>query len=125
MSGFRPRRLSQPGLALMLASTAFPAMAQPYDGRGMWHGSWGWGHMVGGSLLMLLFWGGLITLVVLFVRGLTGRGREDGFPPAPMRSNALDILEERFARGEIGQEEFTERRQALLAARADGRAKAR
>jgi len=41
----------------------------------MWWGSgFGWGWMIFGSLMMLLFWGGLIALVVLAVRAFTGAG---------------------------------------------------
>lgn len=120
MNGCLPRPLAQPGLALALGAIALPATAQP-DGRmgGMWQGSWGWGHMVGGGLVMLLFWGGVIALVVLLIRWLAGRGREDRLLSSPPPATALGILEERFARGEIGQEEFAERRRALLAGRTD------
>lgn len=109
-------------------TTAFPADAQGYDHmglwNGMWNGGWGWGHMVVGSFMMLLFWGGLIALATLLVRGFAGEGRRDQMAPPP-RAAALDLLEERFARGEIGREEFEERRRVLLASRADAERKAR
>ena len=68
----------------------------------------GWGGggagLVGGGLLMLLFWGVLIVGVVVGVRWLwdqgrpaAGRGREE---------SSLEILKRRYARGEIGREEF-------------------
>jgi putative membrane protein len=67
--------------------------------------------MVIGSLMVLLFWGGLIVLIVFAIRwfgnSLPGRN------PPPGGKTALDILQERFARGEIDQAEFEERRRAL------------
>jgi putative membrane protein len=55
---------------------------------------------------MALVWFGLIMLVVWAVRG-----PED---TSPSRRSALEILEERFARGELDSEEFTARRQQLV-----------
>jgi putative membrane protein len=59
---------------------------------------------------MLPFWAGLILLVVWGVRAVSGDGRGGGRPD---RSNALRILEERFARGEIDRDEFEARRSVL------------
>ena len=74
---------------------------------------WGysWGGSVFGALMMLLFWGGLVALVVFAVRGWGGgpQGRT-GETRGP---DARAILEERFARGEISEEEFEERRRVL------------
>ena len=70
----------------------------------MWFGGW-WM-----ALWMLLIWAGLILLVVWGVRAVSGEGRGAG---RPGRSNALQILEERFARGEIDRDEFEERRSVL------------
>jgi putative membrane protein len=59
----------------------------------------GWSGFVLMLLTMILFWGGVITLVVVLLR------RHD----AP----ALRILEERLARGEIGTDEFDRVRKTL------------
>ena len=79
---------------------------------------WGWGNSgwnwVAMFLMMAVFWGGIIVLVVYAFRGWGGERtdrRRDG------RSDARDILEERFAKGEISQDEFEERRQVLEHAR--------
>jgi putative membrane protein len=74
----------------------------------MWGNGWGW---VFGALMMLVFWGGLIALVVFLVRG-SGRGSRGG-TEGPRGSDARVILEERFARGEISKEEFDERKRVL------------
>lgn len=70
---------------------------------------WGWrdGSWIG-LLFMVLFWVGVIALVVWGVRQ---GGSTPGAAAGPNR--ALDILEERFARGEIDLEEFELRRSAL------------
>ncbi len=80
------------------------------------YGIWGWGWMIFGSLMMIAFWGGLIALIVLAVRGLTGSGRRDSAPqpPAQIEPTALEILKIRYARGEITSEEYEQMRQTLL-----------
>ncbi len=79
----------------------------------MWDG-WGpsgWTGWLFMSLMMIVFWGGLIALVVWAIRTFAGpTGAERRGEPA---SDALGTLEQRFARGEIDQEEF-ERRRAVL-----------
>jgi putative membrane protein len=80
------------------------------------YGIWGLGWMIFGSLMMIVFWGGLIALIVLAVRGLTSSGKRDSGPQGPSRSEptALEILKIRYARGEITREEYEEMRQTLL-----------
>jgi putative membrane protein len=57
-------------------------------------------------LWMALFWIGVVLLIVWGVRQLTqdNRARAD---------RALEILEERYARGEIDRDELETRRQVL------------
>jgi putative membrane protein len=57
---------------------------------------------------MVVFWVGVIALVVWAVR------QSAATTTVPTPSRALDILEERFARGEIDLEEFESRRAALV-----------
>jgi putative membrane protein len=68
-------------------------------------GDWVWG-----GLMMLVFWGGLIALVVFLVRGYGPRyGRDE----KGSGSDAQEILAERFARGDITADEFQQRRRVL------------
>jgi putative membrane protein len=70
---------------------------------------WGWGWMFSGGLWMLLFWGGLIGLVVLALRGLAGGSLSQtnrGSTPHQSGPTPLEILQARYARGEISQEEY-------------------
>ncbi|WP_082140441.1 SHOCT domain-containing protein [Halomonas sp. PR-M31] len=69
---------------------------------------YGWGHMLFGGFMMVLFWGGLIALVIWLLRGL-GR-RDAGVQRQP---SALDLLQERYARGEIDEQEYEERKRVL------------
>ena len=100
--------------ALVVNVWALPVFAQGNVGREFYgHHDWGFGAMLFGGLMMVAFWGGIIVLIVFVVRGLGGGGpgRDDR---AIGRQSALDILQERYARGEIDHDEF-ERRKQLLA----------
>lgn len=93
-----------------LLASALPAHAQYYSDHGpmTWGWGWGWGHMIFGGVMMLLFWGAIVLLVVLIVRWFLGAGSQPSASKTP-----LDILKERFARGEIDKQEFEERKRAL------------
>jgi putative membrane protein len=68
--------------------------------------SFGWGSWLLGGLMMLLFWGGLILLVVLAVRAFTRSGNRSQNQIVTTPSNALEIVKNRYAQGEISKEEF-------------------
>jgi putative membrane protein len=69
----------------------------------MW-GVWGIGMM----LMMLVFWGVVIVGVVLAIRWLMAQSRD------PRKTDsALDILRQRYARGEISKEEFEAKKKDL------------
>lgn len=76
-----------------------------------WDGGWGIGGWLTMSLMMLVFWGGLVVLVVFLVRG-SDRSGAPSQTTTPGRG-ADQLLAERFARGEIDEEEFTRRREVL------------
>ena len=80
-------------------------------------GGWWYVLMV---LSFVLFWGVLITAIILFARsvGAGGRRYESG---APGHSVAEDLLAERFARGEIDENEYTARLAALRRGRGSPR----
>ncbi len=73
-----------------------------------WGGDWGMG--IFGGLSMILWWVLVIVAVVLLVRWLSGTGVGGG---RPQGDSALTILRERYARGEIGKEEFESRKRDL------------
>ena len=84
--------------------------AQAQSGRyGDWHmgpdmmGGWGMGWF--GGIFMLVFWILILVGLVFVIRWLvqtTSRGRNGG----QSGSRALDILKERYARGEIDKAQF-------------------
>lgn len=59
--------------------------------------------MLGG---MFLFWFVLIGLAVLLVRGLFQSNQKDHSGPANAPLSAQEILDQRYARGEITQEQY-------------------
>jgi putative membrane protein len=95
------------------SSLAIAQESPPYYGpQMMWGG--GWYGMIFGPVFMVLVLAGVIALVALLVRWLGGPwyGTQ---PPhhAPAGRMPVDILKERFARGEIDKNEFEERRRVL------------
>lgn len=74
----------------------------------------GWGDWLAMSLMMVAFWGLVIGGIVYVVR-TPGRPRDDR--PAADERTPGRILEERFARGEIDEEEFEQRRVTLTSSR--------
>lgn len=90
-----------------LGLIATPGVADTYEGFG--HMMWGGGFGMFGGLMMVAFWALIIGLIVLAVRGFSNR-RSTG-----NGQTATDVLRERYARGEIDEDEF-ERRLARLEA---------
>lgn len=74
------------------------------------------GQMMGGWAMMVILWLLIIAVLVLgvvwIVRTLSARSSGATGENGPA-SSALRILEERYARGEIDQDEFEERRRNL------------
>jgi putative membrane protein len=76
----------------------------------MWGSSWhGW---IFGPLMMILMLALVVGAVVLLIRWVGGNSHHGLHSSGPGQT-PLDILEERFARGEIDKEEFEERRGIL------------
>ncbi len=75
-------------------------MGDPPWGWHMWWGAWG----VGMMLFMLLFWALIIVGVVALFRWAFGRSGPSGRPERGGR--ALEILKERYAKGELTREQF-------------------
>ena len=68
---------------------------------GYFHEGMGW-WMAFGGVWMVIFWGGLIALIVWGIKKLTERN--DSNP----KHGPLDIAKERYAKGEIASEEFNQ-----------------
>ena len=94
------------------------APPQNYYGLGPWHMMWGyegwpfWGMFP----MMLLFLVLFCVVAFFFVRGCMGRMHHWG-PSQPWGDpthSALQILNERFAKGDIQKEEYNERKTAII-----------
>jgi putative membrane protein len=98
--------------AWVWAQTQSEPYGYEYGPRMMWGG--GWYGMMFGPVFMILVLAAVIAVVVLLVRWLGGPGY-GAQPPhhVPPGRTPLDILKERFARGEIDKNEFEERRRTL------------
>ena len=72
----------------------------------------GWGGL-GMGLMMLLFWGGLVVLAVLLVRAIFPGGRQLQSGPGGHEPTARQILDQRYARGEITREQFEQMKQNI------------
>ena len=73
----------------------------------------GWYGMIFGPLLMILVLAVVIAVAVLIVRSVGGPWQGTVPPHYPPHRTPVDILKERFARGEIDKNEFEERRRVL------------
>lgn len=70
------------------------------------HDGWGWGWMGFGAAWMILFWGAIVALVVWAISRLSGDRERRGEQWRWESRSPLDIAKERYARGEITQEQF-------------------
>ena len=74
------------------------------------YGGWGAGSMMGfgGGIMMLLVWIAVIIFIVWIVKEVSGKNKN-----SKTGENALDILKERYAKGEIDKKEFEEKKKDL------------
>lgn len=77
----------------------------------MWHMGDGWGWWM---LLNWIWFIGFILLIFWAVRVLMGPGRGDAPPPPQREPDALDILNRRYANGEITEEQYERMRRRIL-----------
>lgn len=89
--------LSAPGIASAAGTGSGTYYGYMMDGSGIGYGIMGAG-------MMILFWGAVILAIVLGWRAWKERGQG---------STALELLKERFARGEIDDIEFEAKRKLL------------
>lgn len=77
------------------------------------HGGWGWGWMTLMMVVMVLFWGAVIFGVFWLVRG-AARGEWGRRERLADKESPVDILDRRFAEGEVTPEDYRVRREVLV-----------
>ena len=124
------RRLVALAISLVFALTALSALAQQqeptqnvptrplYPYGHMMSGGWGWhpGLVIACAIVAVLAVIGIMAIFVWLVRWAVHGFPfyRQGFRHSHYRANtALDILEERFARGEIEKAEFEDKRRTI------------
>lgn len=103
-------------IGLLLLGFPVPAVAQrgPYGG---WHGPGmmdGWGMGWFGMVFNIVFWILILVGLVFLIRWLVQSGRDRSNRGYGGGSRALDILKERYARGEIDKQQYESMKKDLM-----------
>ena len=80
-----------------------------YEWRWEMHPMWWWGWGIGMMAMMFLFWALVIVGLIVGIRWLLGKGKEE------KSDSAIEILRQRYARGEINKDEFEAKKKDLSA----------
>lgn len=95
------------GLAITVPALADTRQTDGWGNHGMmWNGGMHW---IMGPIMMLLFLIVAVAVVALVIRSIGGIPQSS----QTSSSSARQTLEERFARGEIDEEEFRKKKKAL------------
>jgi putative membrane protein len=92
---------------MLVTSGALLAQERMYEWHWEMHPMWWWGWGIGMMAMMFLFWIVFIVGLVVGIRWLIGKGKEQRQDPA------LEILRQRYARGEINKDEFEAKKKDL------------
>lgn len=84
---------------------------QPNNFNSMMGFGYGYGAGWLGVILMILFLALVIILIVVLARGLIGQNKKSSDDHG---NSALDILKDRYAKGEIDKTEFEEKKKDLI-----------
>jgi len=117
---YRFRKVLAGSLSVLIPGNLFlanPTLAQ--SGRyNDWHmGRWmmdGWGMGWFGMIFMIIFWGLIIVVLVSLIRWLIQNTSSKGPSGVSVGPKAIDILKERYAKGEISQDEFETMKKDIL-----------
>jgi putative membrane protein len=92
-------------LGIVRSSGALQAQERMYEWHWEMHPMWWWGW--GMIAMMFLFWVLFVVGLIVGIRWLIGKGNEQ------KQNSAMEILRQRYARGEINKEEFEAKRKDL------------
>lgn len=89
-------------------------------GRVSGWGYGGWGMMRTGMMegfgfmwLMPIFWIAILGLIIWAIVAVVGRSGESRGQGSPKTDSALEILKQRYARGEISKEEYEQKKKDI------------
>jgi putative membrane protein len=115
----RIKTLLQMVPGMLVTSLFFRGTAAAQSGRyGYWHmgpgmmGDWGMGWL--GMIFMIAFWTLIIAGLVLLIRWLIQNTGGKGRQPSTAGSRAMEILKERYARGEIDRDQFESMKRDIM-----------
>ena len=94
-------------LDILARAGALLAQERMYEWRWEMHPMWWWGWGIGMMAMMFLFWVLFIVGLVVGIRWLLGKGKGE------KQDSAIEILRQRYARGEINKDEFEARKKDL------------
>ena len=104
-------------IALIISAFATCALVSQASaqmmGRGMGADMMGWGWWGMGWMFMIIFWGLIIVGLIFLIRWLAGLSRSRT-PYDKTHDSALEILKQRYAKGEINKDEFEEKKRDLM-----------
>ena len=83
------------------------AQGRFYEWHWEMHPMWWWGWGIGMMAMMFLFWALVIVGLIVGIRWLLGKGKEEKL------DSAIEILRQRYARGEINKDEFEAKKKDL------------
>lgn len=95
-----------PVLLVLGEPGALLAQERMYEWRWEMHPMW-WGWGIGMMAMMFLFWTLFVVGLFVGIRWLLGKDREQ------KQDSALEILRQRYARGEINKDEFEAKKKDL------------
>ncbi len=92
-------------LGIVRSAGALQAQERMYEWHWEMHPMWWWGW--GMMAMMFLFWVLFIVGLIVGIRWLVGKGKEQ------KQDSAIEILRQRYARGEINKDEFEAKKKDL------------
>ncbi|EKD46746.1 MAG: hypothetical protein ACD_67C00084G0002 [uncultured bacterium] len=80
------------------------------------YGDWGYGQMMGygfgfGWIFTIVFWTLIIWAIVVIVKAVSGKNGSGWMKN--QEDSAMKILKDRYAKGEIGKEEFEQKKKDI------------
>lgn len=99
-----------PMMQMMMGGWSSPSGFNQSNNSMMWGNPMGWGFSAFGWIFMILWWVLIIAGIIALIKWLTSqsRGKRD------QEKSSLEILKERYAKGEIDKKEFEEKKKDLI-----------